>query len=855
MPNPSTSVLRLSNFPPKLPNVPPNYPLGPAPGKLQSLLVSNQNHFYHQFSPFTNYNDSILGGILSNQQPFVYTYIDEYQNSTFNQLPESVKGLADIANVNQDSINDIVRVSKFLISSWGVQFLITQAAIQRSAPFDETRVYNPLSPILATVQPLTVGIGNLPTRHIEGGLLGLANSITSTVGINLSNGFQTPQSTVGDGALPSLAKGQGKGLIRGGDANTALLALKQRWGATQSTGTSLGLSGLLSTIGSSFKSFFGGASKSTGTYRADEQTADLMYNNKTPYLIPGGRTGMYWYQPWYGHNSGKRIGRVKLFPQPQRIINNTIWPSWLFDVFSNRIQKLSINNNLGQNMTVGYNPAPDDYYGDDVFPAKDQQYTNSDMLINFADYIKVEETYVTKLSDPNNEQVATMNKQLSYTVQNINQFAHGTYNATSAILSGLLPSGLLTEKSALGYNRINTIKDLNQNTGPNSVRQEYKYGSPGVVGQTVPKAIDENMKLVGGTSLRLATTFKSDGMNMLGVLPNNQTINDPNVNAVYSGWTEWKPYDDDLIAFFFYDVVNSKFIPFRATVKGISEGNTAFWDELRFIGRSDQLYSYNGFSRTLSFTFNVVINSVRELLPSWKKINYLASAVKPSNYTTGQNVNQKFNRFIVPPMFMMTIGDLYKFQPIVITSINVNIPDDASWETLNENNAKQGWSYLNGLITAPSIGKNYGQLPREAEIAITCNLLEKERAIVGGSHFGHEPRIDDWEVSSSADRFLTSNDPYTSFLPTPTTLHQNFVEWNSAGSPNPVTPNNMVNQQAVTNTTTTATTTNVTTQPIQLTSVPTTAGNVLAAPSFSTPNSSLSTTNNITNGNGTTLTL
>ena len=59
--------------------------------------------------------------------------------------------------------------------------------------------------------------------------------------------------------------------------------------------------------------------------------------------------------------------------------------------------------------------------------------------------------------------------------------------------------------------------------------------------------------------------------------------------------------------------MNSKFIPFRATVKGISEGNTAFWDELRFIGRSDQLYSYNGFSRTLSFTFNVVINSVREL--------------------------------------------------------------------------------------------------------------------------------------------------------------------------------------------------------------------------------------------------
>jgi hypothetical protein len=242
---------------------------------------------------------------------------------------------------------------------------------------------------------------------------------------------------------------------------------------------------------------------------------------------------------------------------------------------------------------------------------------------------------------------------------------------------------------------------------------------------------------------------------MLGVLGKDKKINaDGNINSAYVGWTEWKPYEDDLIAFFFYDVVNEKHIPFRATVKGISEGNTAFWDELRFIGRADQLYSYNGFSRTLSFTFNVVINSITELLPSWKKINYIASSVKPSNYTTGQSINQKFNRFIVPPMFMLTIGDLYKFQPIIITSVILNIPEDASWETLNEDNSRNGWSYLNGLITSPNLGKNYGQLPREVEIAVTCNLLEKERAIIGGSHFGHQPRVDDWESKSGNDRFL-----------------------------------------------------------------------------------------------------
>ena len=64
-------------------------------------------------------------------------------------------------------------------------------------------------------------------------------------------------------------------------------------------------------------------------------------------------------------------------------------------------------------------------------------------------------------------------------------------------------------------------------------------------------------------------------------------------------------------------------------------------------------------------------------------------------------------------MFMLTIGDLYKFQPIIITSITINIPEDASWETLNEDNSENGWSYLNGFITSPSLGKKYGQLPRE----------------------------------------------------------------------------------------------------------------------------------------------
>jgi hypothetical protein len=295
-----------------------------------------------------------------------------------------------------------------------------------------------------------------------------------------------------------------------------------------------------------------------------------------------------------------------------------------------------------------------------------------------------------------------------------------------------------------------------------------------------------------GKNLRFATTFTSDGINQLPILSGNEKSKikipyDANLAAAYKNWTEYRPYNDDLIAFFFYDVVNQKYIPFRATVKGISEGNTAFWDELRFIGRADQLYSYNGFSRTLSFSFNIVINSISELLPSWKRLNYLASVTKPANYTRSETIQDSFNRFIVPPMFMITIGDLYRYQPIVIRNVTVNIPEDASWETLNQYNSDE-WSYLNGIIKNPNLANNYGQLPREAEVSIEGALLEKERAQVGGNHFGHAPRVDNWENTLDSNGNLTDSSfvvgsADVAYLPQPSFLHRQFIESNPPTEP------------------------------------------------------------------------
>ena len=179
----------------------------------------------------------------------------------------------------------------------------------------------------------------------------------------------------------------------------------------------------------------------------------------------------------------------------------------------------------------------------------------------------------------------------------------------------------------------------------------------------------------------------------------------------------------DLIKFYFYDIYNQKYIPFRATVKGISERSVSSWDDFQYIGNADKVYNYKGFTRGLGFSFTTVAMSVKEMLPMWQRINYLMGLTKPANYKNG---------FIVPPLVMLTIGDIYNNQPIVINSISMTIPDNATWETVS--NGKFPFEYLNGRLSLNG-DVTLAQFPREADINIDANILEKEKPKVGRNNF------------------------------------------------------------------------------------------------------------------------
>lgn len=801
------TITTLTGFPDLVRHVPPNWPATPRPDKISLLWQYNYHDIYHKFSPFTNYKASnILGGVLSDKQPFLYTYIDEADKGIIDKLPSIAKSILSVINVTQGTVNDVVRVAKFQVSSWGVTFLGTQFLLQRLNSFDETRIYNPLSVLLSTVQPMTIGLLNRPTRHIEPNISGLIGA--AGIGNFIGRGFTTPTSTAGDIALSDYNTGQGKGLVRGSTATSGFTSLTQTWPASVNTNTILG--GIGSSLLAAIGQIFGGpGSQPAGTiYRGDETSYGIMALSKRSIVN----------QPWFanpktiqdpphqpvslGTTLSSALGVVNniisIISNPSSLIGkgiSALFPSTTGNHYVTYSRKRFISYphgflliNVGSGIKgesikgreTGYTVGNSSKYSNVVGKTQSGLFDKSDMMVQFSYYVDPDQEYDSKFADPTSQKVQDVSDTLQKVLNNIGG-PSTPYRVTTSTYSKLLSSG---DPKSIGYNSLfdpipTTGKTVNN---PYSVQQEYQKGN------NTPPSIDRVVN--ANNNLRFATSFASDGLNQLGILQRNKAgdIEIPykaGLNREYGGWTKYRPYNDDLIAFFFYDVVNQKYIPFRATIKAISEGNTAFWDELRFVGRADQLYSYNGFSRTLSFSFNVVINSISELLPSWKKINYMASVVKPSNYTRSETSANTFNRFIVPPMFMITVGDLYKYQPMVIRNVTVNIPEDAIWETLNQDNSKE-WSYLNGKIKNAFLNKNYGQLPREVEISIEGALLEKERAMVGGSHFGHAPRVDNWEDFLSEDGNLapsgfnvgSAGTDAAVFLPAITTLHEEMMEVN-----------------------------------------------------------------------------
>jgi len=143
-------------------------------------------------------------------------------------------------------------------------------------------------------------------------------------------------------------------------------------------------------------------------------------------------------------------------------------------------------------------------------------------------------------------------------------------------------------------------------------------------------------------------------------------------------WEINKTDTDDLIKFVFEAISNddptySMALFFRAFLTaGITDSNSAQLNSFKYQGRGENFYTYQGFDRTIGFSFRVAAGSRDELRPLYNKVNSLISQVYP-DYSPKQGIMRA-------PVIRMTIGDYLYRVPGFLESVNVNIDNNYPWE-------------------------------------------------------------------------------------------------------------------------------------------------------------------------------
>lgn len=115
----------------------------------------------------------------------------------------------------------------------------------------------------------------------------------------------------------------------------------------------------------------------------------------------------------------------------------------------------------------------------------------------------------------------------------------------------------------------------------------------------------------------------------------------------------------------------STFMHFRAFLGPISDSYSADWSAFKYLGRGENFYTYNGFGRQISLSWTVAAQSKQELLPMYKKLNYLASSTAPNYSPQG---------YMRGNLAQITVGDYIVNQPGIITGLTYDLQEDSPWE-------------------------------------------------------------------------------------------------------------------------------------------------------------------------------
>ena len=149
------------------------------------------------------------------------------------------------------------------------------------------------------------------------------------------------------------------------------------------------------------------------------------------------------------------------------------------------------------------------------------------------------------------------------------------------------------------------------------------------------------------------------------------------INLHPYGDTPEPEFSKDLVDFRFKDVINKKFISFRAILGTITDTMSPEWNAERYLGRPDKVHTYMGTDRNISFDFKVYPKTKQELITLWDKLNFLVGLTYPTirrgGFTNG------FRQ--IAPYIEMTMGNMFRNTPGYLSSLTLTADETSTWET------------------------------------------------------------------------------------------------------------------------------------------------------------------------------
>lgn len=118
----------------------------------------------------------------------------------------------------------------------------------------------------------------------------------------------------------------------------------------------------------------------------------------------------------------------------------------------------------------------------------------------------------------------------------------------------------------------------------------------------------------------------------------------------------------------------TKILYFPAYIDSFTDNFTADWKAEKFMGRGEDFYTYNGFSREFSLSLKAYAHNRFLLDEMYNNWNEVTAALTPDYNAAG---------FMRGNIIKLSIGRWIEQLPIIITSLNYTLPMEHSWDIIN----------------------------------------------------------------------------------------------------------------------------------------------------------------------------